>query len=187
MKPYSTKMAIADLNEDSAALSIAAFGHTCRRLTVVASVSAGRASTMPSTIASVAGQLSAVSGRRRQEPAGQRRQRRHFVGLERAHEPRRDQHHQLGALGASALLLNRLPMIGIWLRIGTAAASSCVRLSSSPAIANDWPSRSSTLVSARRVDSAGMRNPCSVMPLPKSSVLTSAHLQPDDVAGDRRP
>jgi len=35
------------------------------------------------------------------------------------------------------------------------------------------PSRSSTSVSARRVVSAGMRNPSSVMPLLKSSSLTS--------------
>ena len=40
-------------------------------------------------------------------------------------------------------------------------------------MANDWPSRSSTFVSARRVASAGIRKPCSVMPLAKSSVLTS--------------
>ena len=60
-------------------------------------------------------------------------------------------------------------------------------LSSRPAIANDWPSRSSTSVSARRVVSAGMRKPDSVMPLLKSSVLTSGlTLQPDHVAGDRR-
>ena len=60
-------------------------------------------------------------------------------------------------------------------------------LSSRPAIANDWPSRSSTSVSARRVVSAGMRKPDSVTPLLKSSELTSGlHLQPDHVAGDRR-
>ena len=58
-----------------------------------------------------------------------------------------------------ALLLNRLPMIGSLLRNGIAAASSCDRLLSSPAIANDWPSRSSTSVSARRVISAGIRKP----------------------------
>ena len=40
-------------------------------------------------------------------------------------------------------------------------------------MANDWPSRSSTLVVAFRVESAGMRKPCSVIPLAKSSVLTS--------------
>ena len=64
-------------------------------------------------------------------------------------------------------------MIGSLLRIGIAASSSCDMLSSRPAIANDWPSRSSTSVSARRVVSAGMRKPSSVMPLAKSSVLTS--------------
>ena len=46
-------------------------------------------------------------------------------------------------------------------------------LFSRPAIANDCPSRSSTSVSARRVVSAGIRNPESVMPLLKSSALTS--------------
>ena len=64
-------------------------------------------------------------------------------------------------------------MIGKLLRIGMAAPSSCEMLLSRPAIANDWPSRSSTSVSARRVVSAGMRNPESVMPLAKSSELTS--------------
>ena len=42
-----------------------------------------------------------------------------------------------------------------------------------PAIANVWPLRSSSSVDVRRVISAGMRNPCSWMPLAKSSVLTS--------------
>ncbi len=42
-----------------------------------------------------------------------------------------------------------------------------------PAIANVWPSRSSTSVSVRRVDSAGMRKPSSVTALAKSSELTS--------------
>ena len=64
-------------------------------------------------------------------------------------------------------------MIGSLLRIGIAAVSSCLMLSSRPAIANDCPSRSSTSVSARRVVSAGMRKPSSVMPLAKSSALTS--------------
>ena len=40
-------------------------------------------------------------------------------------------------------------------------------------MANDCPSRSSTSVSARRVISAGTRKPSSVMPLLKSSALTS--------------
>ena len=40
-------------------------------------------------------------------------------------------------------------------------------------MANDCPSRSSTSVSARRVMSAGTRKPSSVMPLLKSSALTS--------------
>ena len=56
-------------------------------------------------------------------------------------------------------------MIGSLLRIGMAALSSCDTLFSSPAMANDWPSRSSTSVSARRVSSAGIRKPASVMPL----------------------
>ena len=42
-----------------------------------------------------------------------------------------------------------------------------------PAIANVCPFCSSSSVSVRRVDSAGMRNPCSVIALVKSSVLTS--------------
>ncbi len=73
----------------------------------------------------------------------------------------------------SALLLNRFPMMGTWLSPGIPAASSCVRLLRRPAIANDWPSRSSTLVDAFRVESAGTRKPCSVIPLAKSRVLTS--------------
>ena len=64
-------------------------------------------------------------------------------------------------------------MIGSLLRIGIAALSSCDTLSSSPAMANDWPSRSSTSVSARRVVSAGMRKPPRLTPLAKSSALTS--------------
>ncbi len=40
-------------------------------------------------------------------------------------------------------------------------------------MANDWPSRSSTSVSARRTMSAGIRKPDSVTPLAKSSELTS--------------
>ena len=64
-------------------------------------------------------------------------------------------------------------MIGSWLRIGSAAVSFCDSLSIRPAMANDWPSRSSTSVSARRVVSAGMRKPSSRMPLLKSSELTS--------------
>ena len=46
-------------------------------------------------------------------------------------------------------------------------------LSISPAIANVCPSRSSTWVSVRRVDSAGTRNPSIVTALLKSSALTS--------------
>ena len=43
----------------------------------------------------------------------------------------------------------------------------------SPAIANVWPSCSSTSVSVRRVDSAGTRKPEMLTPLAKSSELTS--------------
>ena len=64
-------------------------------------------------------------------------------------------------------------MIGSLLRIGIACRSVCEMLSSRPAIANDWPSRSSTSVSARRVVSAGMRKPDRMTPLLKSSELTS--------------
>ena len=55
-------------------------------------------------------------------------------------------------------------------------------------MANDWPSRSSTSVSARRVVSAGMRKPCerdAVVEVERADL--GLHLQPDDVAGDRRP
>ena len=55
--------------------------------------------------------LLAVSRRRsgrRQEPAGQRRQRRHLVGLERAHQTRRNQHHQLGAFRSVGLALEQV-------------------------------------------------------------------------------
>ena len=55
----------------------------------------------------------------------------------------------------SALLLNSVPMIGSRLSSGIACRSVCDRLFSRPAMANDWPSRSSTSVSARRVISAG--------------------------------
>ncbi len=88
----------------------------------------------------------------------------------------------------AALLLNRLPMIGSELSIGIAWRSVCDRLFISPAIANDWPSRSSTSVSARRVFSAGMRKPERMTPLLKSSELTSGlQLEANHVAGDRRP
>ena len=64
-------------------------------------------------------------------------------------------------------------MIGTLAMYGIASRLSCDRLFSSPAMANDCPSRSSTSVSARRTDSAGMRKPDNVTPLGKSSVLTS--------------
>ena len=54
-----------------------------------------------------------------------------------------------------------------------AARSVCDRLFKRPPMANDCPSRSSTSVSARRVVSAGMRKPAMVIPLAKSSELTS--------------
>ena len=54
-------------------------------------------------------------------------------------------------------------------------------------MANDCPSRSSTSVSARRVVSAGIRNPSSVMPLAKSSALTSGRtFRRITIAGNRR-
>jgi len=43
----------------------------------------------------------------------------------------------------------------------------------SPAIAKVCPSRNSSSVAVRRVDSAGMRNPFMTTALAKSSVLTS--------------
>ena len=64
-------------------------------------------------------------------------------------------------------------MIGSALRIGISCPFGCDMLFSRPAIANDWPSRSSTSVSARRVVSAGIRKPEIVTPLLKSSALTS--------------
>ena len=42
-----------------------------------------------------------------------------------------------------------------------------------PAMANVWPSRSSTSVSVRRVVSAGIRKPSTTTALAKSSELTS--------------
>ena len=44
-----------------------------------------------------------------EERLGVGRQRRHFVGIERPHQPRRDQHHQLGLLGALGLALEQWP------------------------------------------------------------------------------
>src|SRR2546422_1797317 len=73
----------------------------------------------------------------------------------------------------SVLLLNRWPTIGRLLSSGIACRSSTAWLSSRPAIANDCPSRSSTLVSARLVLRAGTLNPARLSPLAKSSVLTS--------------
>jgi len=64
-------------------------------------------------------------------------------------------------------------MIGSALRIGISWPLTCEMLFNRPAIANDCPSRSSTSVSARRDVSAGIRNPEIVMPLLKSSELTS--------------
>ncbi len=65
--------------------------------------------------------------------------------------------------------------------------SVCEMLFSSPAMANDWPSRSSTSVSARRVWQRRHAEAVELTPLGKSSELTSGlHLQTDDVAGDRR-
>ena len=59
------------------------------------------------------------------------------------------------------------PMPGIF------CSDEFIVLFSRPAIANVWPSSSSSSVSVRRVVSAGIRNPCSVTALAKSSVLTS--------------
>ena len=60
-------------------------------------------------------------------------------------------------------------------------------LFSRPAMANVWPSRSSTSVSVRRVVSAGIRKPSSVIALAKSSALTSGlHLEVDQVAAEHR-
>ena len=59
-----------------------------------------------------------------------------------------------------ALLLNSCPMIGQLAQDREwPAASFCDSLSSSPAMANVCPSRSSTSVSARRVVRAGIRKP----------------------------
>jgi len=72
-----------------------------------------------------------------------------------------------------ALLLNSQPMIGMSPMPGIFRIVSVTVLFSSPAMANVWPSCSSTSVSVRRVDSAGTRKPSSVMALVKSSALTS--------------
>ena len=78
-------------------------------------------------------------------------------------------------------------MIGIALRNGIAASSVCEVLSSRPAIANDWPSRNSTSVSARRVVSAGIRKPGdrhAVVEVQRADF--GPNLQANDVAGNRR-
>ena len=72
-----------------------------------------------------------------------------------------------------AWLRNSLPRIGISPMPGTRRSVSSMLRSSSPEIANVWPSRSSTSVSVRRVESDGTRKPSMVTPLAKSSVLTS--------------
>ena len=78
-------------------------------------------------------------------------------------------------------------MIGSLLRIGIAALSSCDMLFSRPAMANDWPSRSSTSVSARRVsqrrDAEALEGDA-VVEVERADF--GLHLQADHVAGDRR-
>ena len=87
----------------------------------------------------------------------------------------------------SAFDLNSGPMIGSLLRIGIAALSSCERLSSRPAIANDCPSRSSTSVSARA--RRERRNPEAAQAHAVREVERAdfgLDLQPDGVSRDRR-
>ena len=103
------------------------------------------------------------------------RQRRHFVGIERAHQARRDEHHQLGPLPCrSALLLNRCPMIG---RLPSSGTCRVVVLRDVVAAARRWRTtgrRAARLRFPRGASiSAGIRKPDSVTPLAKSSELTS--------------
>ena len=49
-----------------------------------------------------------LAGWRGQEVFRRGRQRRHLVRIERPHQPRRDQHHQLGLLGALGLALEQV-------------------------------------------------------------------------------
>ena len=73
----------------------------------------------------------------------------------------------------AALLRNRRPRIGMSPIPGIFCIVVLIWLFSSPAIANVWPSRSSSSVSVRRLISAGMRKPSRCTPFAKSSVLTS--------------
>ena len=72
-----------------------------------------------------------------------------------------------------ALLRNSRPRIGMSPMPGILPIVLVTVLFISPAIANVWPSRSSTSVSVRRVDSAGTRKPSMMTALAKSSELTS--------------
>ena len=73
----------------------------------------------------------------------------------------------------AALLRNSWPRIGMSPMPGIFVIVEFSELFMRPAIANVWPSRSSSSVDVRRVDSAGMRNPLICTALEKSSVLTS--------------
>src|SRR5205807_5075672 len=53
--------------------------------------------------------VSDVASRRWKESSRPRRQRRHFVRIQRLHEPRRDQYHQLRALGVLGFTLEEVP------------------------------------------------------------------------------
>jgi hypothetical protein len=97
------------------------------------------------------------------------------------------QHQQLGALLPVGLAAEQVPDDRQLAQNQDRRAVDLRDIVISPAMANDWPSRSSTSVSARRVVNAGMRKPCSVTPLLKSSELTSgATCRSDQISRDRR-
>ena len=73
----------------------------------------------------------------------------------------------------AALLRNSSPRIGMSPMPGIFDICEVTVLFMRPAMANVWPSCSSTSVSARRVEIAGTRNPWSVTAFAKSSELTS--------------
>ena len=105
---------------------------------------------------------------------GSGRQRRHFVGIQRPHEPRRDEHHQLGLLRAVGLALEQVPddrqlaekrnRRRVVLRQVVEQPGDRERLAVAQLDVGFGPAR------GQRRESG---IPPSVMPLAKSSVLTS--------------
>ena len=123
-----------------------------------------------------------------QERLGVGRQRRHFVGIERAHQARRDQHHQLGLLGALRLALEQVADD----RQLAQERNRRRRRSARCCPAGRQSRTTARRAARRRFRRAGWSapecgSPDSVTPLAKSSELTSGlHFQANHVAGDRR-